>query len=401
MSANRLAQWVGSALGRKRSAGGRKRAADGRKRFRPGLEALEDRNDVALMVTPSGANPMALVQNLVGTGIQVVAVRYTGTPDSAGLFSGGTGIIGFEAGVVLSSGLAVEVVGPNDDDANTGFLGTPGDPDLDQIVAPNPTNDATVLEFDFIPAGSTVTFNYVFGSEEYNEFVNTSFNDVFAFFLNGNNVALVPGTSTPVAINTVNGGGPVFGNNPSNPQFYRNNDLDDGGGFIDTQLDGLTVVLTATGSVQPGQVNTIKLAVADTTDSSFDSAVFLQGSSMSSADLNFSVFYPLRYIADPTTGNLIGNLTIANREAGTAQTGPFRISLSLPDGYTLVNASGTSLGTPFFDIPAGTSIPPLGTLRLTLVLSNPNPLAPPPSTFFVGFPVTFARMASTGGFTSA
>lgn len=85
---------------------------------------------------------------------------------------------------------------------------------------------------------------YVFSSDKYNEYVHSVHNDVFAFFVNGDNCALVPGTADPVSINTINNGNP-YGSSPSeNPQYYRNNDLSDGGGSIDTEMDGLATVLS-------------------------------------------------------------------------------------------------------------------------------------------------------------
>jgi hypothetical protein len=94
-------------------------------------------------------------------------------------------------------------------------LGGASDANLDVLAAPSTTNDAVVLEFDFIPLSNTISFNYVFASEEYNEYACSDFNDVFAFFLTGvttpfptTNIAIVPGSvpPLPVAINTVNSG---------------------------------------------------------------------------------------------------------------------------------------------------------------------------------------------------
>ncbi|MGI6777887.1 MAG: choice-of-anchor L domain-containing protein [Acetivibrionales bacterium] len=53
-----------------------------------------------------------------------------------------------------------------------------------------------------------------------------------AFSLMGENVALIPGTDTPVSINNINGGNPYGGENASYPQYYINNDLDDNGGSV-------------------------------------------------------------------------------------------------------------------------------------------------------------------------
>ena len=123
-------------------------------------------------------------------------------------------------------------VGPNDQggagDDLLGFSG--GDADLDQLAGVS-TYDAAVLEFDFIPASDTLTFDYVFGSEEYNEYVCGTVNDAFGFFLSGpgiagpytngaENIALVPGTTTQVSINTVNNG--TVGSSGSASNFFMN-----------------------------------------------------------------------------------------------------------------------------------------------------------------------------------
>src|SRR5438105_3764523 len=119
-----------------------------RRDFRPRLEVLEDRSVPALAVTDltGGLTAQALAQSLAGSGVAISNVTYTGTNTSAGEFSGGTGIIGFESGIILSTGTAKGVIGPNKSDSTSTTLGTPGDPQLDAIVAPNVTDDATVLQ---------------------------------------------------------------------------------------------------------------------------------------------------------------------------------------------------------------------------------------------------------------
>ncbi|NJN45459.1 MAG: hypothetical protein HC808_02040 [Candidatus Competibacteraceae bacterium] len=213
-----------------------------------------------------------LAQLLAGPGVEISNVNYVGGDLAAGTFIGGTGIIGFESGVILSSGQAIDVVGPNTADNTSTDLGTPGDQDLTDLSGFE-TNDATILEFDLVPNASVLFIRYVFASEEYNEFVETSFNDVFAFFVNDKNCALVD--EDPVSINTINNGNPFGEGTATNPEAYINNDLSDGGGAIDTEMDGLTVLLTCTAIVNPGVTNTLKLAVADASDSILDSAVFL------------------------------------------------------------------------------------------------------------------------------
>ncbi|MEZ6115309.1 MAG: choice-of-anchor L domain-containing protein [Pirellulaceae bacterium] len=134
------------------------------------------------------------------------------------------------------------------------------------------------------PEVTTVSFEYVFASEEYNEYVNSSFNDVFGFFLNGSNIALLPGTSTPVTINNVNGG--------TNSSYFKNNDPSDFGipTPYGTEYDGFTQVLEAVAvDLQPGVVHHLKIAIADASDSALDSAVFLRGQSLGAGSADLAV----------------------------------------------------------------------------------------------------------------
>jgi len=213
-----------------------------------------------------------LAQLLAGPGVEISNINYVGGNLAAGTFIGGIGIIGFESGVILSSGQAIDVVGPNTSDGTSTDLGTPGDQDLTDLSGFD-TNDATILEFDLVPNASVLFIRYVFASEEYNEFVNSSFNDVFAFFVNDKNCALID--EDPVSINTINNGNPLGEGEITNPEAYINNDFQDGSAPVDTEMDGLTVLLTCTAIVNPGVANTLKLAIADASDSILDSAVFL------------------------------------------------------------------------------------------------------------------------------
>ena len=246
---------------------------------------------LALTVTgdlSTGLTANDLVASLLGPGVSVSNVSYTGAPVGGGAFTGGTAPIGFESGVILGSGNATNVLPPNNNDFLTAAFALPGDADLDLLIPGYLTQDATVLEFDFIPAGSVLTFRYVFASEEYNEYANTAFNDVFGFFVNGVNRALLPDGITVVSINNVNAGN-IGGSGspvPVNPTFYRNNDCSDlPCPNIDTQADGLTVVLALTADVNPGVPNHMKLAIADAGDQALDSWVFIQGGSLTVAEI--------------------------------------------------------------------------------------------------------------------
>ncbi|WP_229126285.1 choice-of-anchor L domain-containing protein [Halapricum desulfuricans] len=253
----------------------------------------------------SGLSAEDLSESLIAGegGVDIVSgsVEFTGDERGAGAFEGGSDVIGIEDGIVLSSGLADDAEAadgdaPNEDPGTTTDLGTPGDSDLDDLAG-GETFNATILEFDFtVPEDADqVFFNYVFGSEEYNEYVGSEFNDVFGFFVNGENVAEVndpDGAGTiPAAINNINEGN--GGTEPTNPDLYINNDPFnpnfDGdtvasGDLAETEMDGFTVVLDVESDVNPGGENSIKLAIADTSDAILDSWVFIQGESLSTED---------------------------------------------------------------------------------------------------------------------
>jgi len=74
-----------------------------------------------------------LAQALVGPGVSISNVSYTGANGASGTFSGGNGIIGFEDGIVLTSGSVTNVVGPNSSDATSTNNQTPGDGDLEAL----------------------------------------------------------------------------------------------------------------------------------------------------------------------------------------------------------------------------------------------------------------------------
>jgi hypothetical protein len=209
-------------------------------------------------------------------------VKFVGPKTAAGTFTGGAGIIGFDSGVLLSCGNIADVVGPNSSDSITTDNNLPGDADLDKLIPGYKSYDATILEFGFIPTTDAIMFRYVFGSDEYNEWVNSPFNDVFGFFVNQVNYARVAGD--PVSINSINGGNPL-GTNASHPSFYVNNwdEKNNKGGTLDTEMDGLTVELIFTAPVKRGAKNWLKLAIADAGDHVLDSNVFLRGGSLISA----------------------------------------------------------------------------------------------------------------------
>lgn len=263
------------------------------------------------MTAPNTDN---LVSSLIGSGVEVTNAEYTGDSRAAGIFNDPSLGIGIDSGIILSTGDVTNIYGPNNSDSTGTAFATDGDTDLNGLVSPSATRDAAVLEFDFTPTESFISFQYVFASEEYNEYVNSSFNDVFGFFItdsagNKQNIAVIPGTNTPIAINNVN--------LVSNSGYYRNNDPSDYG-FGNTPFnigfDGLTTPLTAVASVTPGQTYHFKLAIADNSDSVLDSAVFIKNGGFISTPLVSVNDAANTYQETPITINVLGNDIVPSGE---------------------------------------------------------------------------------------
>jgi len=268
-------------------------------------------------------SPTQLVQDvLVGTGVQISNAKFNNDPNYSGnqigKFSYSGSQISFPSGIVMGSGGVANPAG-----SANGFIGTnnnggysfasnPLDPLSDdanlQSLFPNSNgnvnfNDIGVLEFDFVPDGNTVSFDFIFGSEEYNEYVCSPFFDAFGFFVTGpkpgggsyagDNLALVPGTSTPITINTINNGS--AGNNGSaSTGDCATGGLTHSAYFAgapgnDFQMDGATKPINIQFGVICGQTYHFKFAIADVGDHAYDSWVLLKAGSFQSQAVDVSV----------------------------------------------------------------------------------------------------------------
>tara|TARA_B100000902_G_C27306319_1_gene915679 strand:+ start:677 stop:2266 length:1590 start_codon:yes stop_codon:yes gene_type:complete len=274
---------------------------------------------------PSQNNPVYLIDNiLIGNGVTTSNHLFNGDSSQIGYFTDSLGEIGFTEGFIMSTG-SVDSIGNTGADTlpwwnyiydsawniidstpvieghflSTNFFGL-SDPDLLTIANSVPgligqtftvssTGDAAILEFDFVPSADTVEFRYVFASEEYLDFVNSSYNDVFAFLISGpgitgpyvsptgfpggaKNIAVVPGTQNwPVTISTVN--------DTVNSQYYNHDSTNNASAF-----NGYTEIFTAKSAVIPCNVYHIKLAIADGSDESYDSGVFFEAGSFDATE---------------------------------------------------------------------------------------------------------------------
>jgi gliding motility-associated-like protein len=236
-----------------------------------------------------------LAQALVGPGVTVTNATLSAASPATGMFTQTNTNLGIDEGIILTSGDITLAPGPNQAPSTGEDNGFPGDADLTQISTFQ-TFDATILEFDVTTIADTLAFNFVFASDEYNDFVGSSVNDAFGFFISGpgingpfsdnaDNMAIIPGTSVGITINDLNCG--------SYGQYYVCNDpwLPNGGGCTPDdcpsnanettiEYDGFTVLMVAKHAVQACEVYHLKLAISDAGDGIYDSGVFLEAGSL-------------------------------------------------------------------------------------------------------------------------
>lgn len=251
-----------------------------------------------LIDVDASASPQDIVESVV-SGQTLITITDINCPDGAtGTFQAGDNTdLGLEQGLLLSTGLASEAANPGTFFASEGH-NAPGDDDLDYLSLQNGngslSNDACVVEMDVFAATDELTFEYIFGSEEYPEFVETSFNDIFAFLVSGpgitgdpnignqQNVAVLP-NGTFIEINSVN---------PSeNYYYYRNNENGMSVAYDGLTSDSIGVKKSLTARIPTIPCNTyhLKFAIADRGDTVYDSGVFI--SKIQGGSPNMSVQY--------------------------------------------------------------------------------------------------------------
>ncbi|MDC8831119.1 choice-of-anchor L family PEP-CTERM protein [Alteromonas gilva] len=232
--------------------------------------------NAGLVVTQT--NDANALVNSLNNGLATTGESTIGASDAFGTFTGGLSAgLGFDAGIMLSTGNVTAAVGPNTESATGSDFTGGGDSYLDSMVPNYSTYDAAILKFSFTSTTGSMFFNYIFASEEYPEFVGQGYNDVFAFLVDGVNVANVPGTSTVVGVDTVNAN--------VNSTYY--NDNSPSAPSYDIAFDGFTDVFTAgISGLTIGQTYEIEMKIADVGDGILDSAVFIESASFSDINPN-------------------------------------------------------------------------------------------------------------------
>jgi len=261
------------------------------------LISISVNGQITIDPTPT---PFDMVTNtLIGPGLATSNITFTGNPNQIGTFNAGTSNIGLPLGIVMSSG-DVNSITQAGGFSSTDFGGG-GDADVlatAQSVTTNPnsgsitsTNDAAILEFDFVPDGDVVVFNFTFASEEYLTYINTVFNDAFGFYLSGpnpaggnyasENLALVPGTTEPITISTIYVDASETPPSMNGDYFLSNP--------VGHSFNGFTVPIEIRFNVICDSTYNFKFALADCVDGIYDTGVFLEGGSFQSVPVDISL----------------------------------------------------------------------------------------------------------------
>lgn len=226
----------------------------------------------------TGASATQMAQEIFGDGVSVVSATYSGDSRSSAIYSNGEalapGVVPGDTGVILSTGRAASFTnssGQSNQSASTSTntSGINNNADFN-AAAGTSTYDASFLTVDFIPDAGIMTMQFVFSSDEYPEFQNSVYQDFVGVWVNGVQVDLVAGNGDvdPGNLNTTN-----------NQNLF----IDNTGDAYNTEMDGFTVTMTLKMFVIPGVVNTIKIGIADVSDSSYDSNLLIAGGSVQSA----------------------------------------------------------------------------------------------------------------------
>jgi hypothetical protein len=287
------------------------------------------------------ASAIAMANEIFGAGATVVGASYSGWSQSSGIFSNGDtispGVTPSDTGVILSTGRASDFANPGSQsnvrsNTSTNTPGVNNDPQFNALAGAS-TYDASILTVDFIPTGNVMSFQFIYASEEYPEYVNTTFNDTVGVWVNGVHVPVAVGSGTSNISNV---------NQNNNINLYNDNTSDQ----FNTEMDGFTVTMTLTIPVNPGVVNTLRIGIADVADANYDSNLLIAGDSVQDSILLSDDAYDVVQNGTPTLDILAndvnsgpGALTITHIN-GTAVNVGDTVTLATGQQVTL-NADGT------------------------------------------------------------
>jgi hypothetical protein len=298
-------------------------------------------SELPITTVREGTTATQMAQNIFGNGVVVTGATYYGDNDSAGIYTNGDsvapGVTPGNTGVILSTGEVEDFTNSKGQsnqrtDTSTNTSGTDNFSQYNN-AAGGRTYDAATLDIDFIPDSNVMTMQFVFSSEEYPEFANSIYQDFFGVWINGTQVEhdVGDGETDPFNISTTN-----------NINMYVNNTTDN----FNTEMDGFTITLTLTMFVNPGQVNSMRIALADVGDTQYDSNVLIAANSVQTKLVAISDDVNV-YPDGTTTLNVLANdlnygggtMTITHINGQPATVG---MPITLPTGQQVtLNANGT------------------------------------------------------------
>jgi hypothetical protein len=221
------------------------------------------------------ASAEEMAEEIFGPGVTVLSASYSGDSSASGIFSGGDtiapGATPADTGVILSTGRADDYTNASGEanqstSRSTDTSGQDGTPDFDAAAGAS-TFDASYLDVSFIPDAEVMTMQFIFSSEEFPEYQSSVYQDVVSVWVNGEQVQLELGSGTATPDNV---------SSTTNQNFYLDNATD----AYNTEMDGLTVTMTLTMNVNPDEVNTLRIGIADVGDSVYDSNLLIAGDSV-------------------------------------------------------------------------------------------------------------------------
>ncbi|KIC37379.1 choice-of-anchor L domain-containing protein [Leisingera sp. ANG-M7] len=289
----------------------------------------------------SSATATQMAEEIFGDGVTVTSASYSGDTLSSGIYTGADittpGVAPADSGVILSTGYVRDFTNSDgstntnqNTNTSTNTSGVNGDADFDALAGAS-TFDASFLEVDFVPDGDTLTIDFVLSSEEYPEFASSQYNDVIGVWVNGVEAQVSIGDGT-ASIGNINDG-------------TENVYVDNTGDQYNTEMDGFTITLTFIAPVNAGEINTLKIGVADTSDSSYDTNLLIAGGSVQTAvvaqddEAEFAINKTrvLDVLENDTTA--AGTLTVTHINGQPVTAGD---TVTLPTGQQItLNADGT------------------------------------------------------------
>ena len=232
--------------------------------------------DATKLTINTDVTAQQMAETIFGEGVSVESATYTGAATASGIYSGGDttapGLMPADTGVILLTGNAGAVTNDSGeanqrDDTSTNH-NLAGDAQLTEIAGLT-TYDTAVLTVSFIPVGTTLTMQLNFSSEEYLEYVDSGFNDAVGIFVNGVQAGIAVGDGS-ISIDNIN--------TATNSNLYIDNP--EAASVINSELDGVTITLTIKADVNPNELNTIKIGIADAGDGVYDSNVMIVADSV-------------------------------------------------------------------------------------------------------------------------